>query len=700
MAFVQSGNTLDMEIEKNNWYLEEKFRQEEGEYYLEWEDFYKLKNPKRLLEKLVCVPFYIYFLHYIVVVFRVELEKEDILGLGRKNMDEISRYLIAEAKENGKTSKAIQTLAQLLFRSFRQNGFGVPDEPDKIYGKLSGEKAVTKNELVKMLVAQECSAERLAWLALGLNMDGKTVDLFLRKVLLRAGWNIWDSKEFLLYLCTHYSNGQKREFYQQLEREMDQIAPIPWKINGMGNRGTMMLEGEMDALIHSIYGEQTWMQLYTPGTDSLDPKLEEMIGKYKYLLEKKGKHRRSALIVCNECLDSFEFLNEENIRSYIDSYQDSAAYAYAQGKVNVYFDGDKMEIPKGTIFYTKDGKAFYTKEEQKAVVDPDAETSLVIEVECSEEAIKSKSPETENGYVKKHTQFSTNVKGVIRASNRSGLKTPGKTKRTSKVKARTIEIGEATRVQGKLQITCKYGTVIKEGDVFIANQKRYLCKKGAECDLPFLTVNVHGREAENETEKNTLIRAELPDGTPLKCNRMEHSKIKIQAGNGSIEEEERKGGPVYRYLYAHQENGRNSNLDQLMDLEDVYKERLKDILQETKFSASRLHVIRHPEQLENGRNTNKALITRAEVLVLAFLGNEWDKMDEDIHRYKNSDNQKIRREIFERRFLEFKDYADWNLHEAGFYPLYLVNPLDAFLTFLTVFDEPINMLRNLLNEYL
>lgn len=700
MAFVRSGNTRDMEIERNNWYLEEKFRQEEGEYYLEWEDFYKMESPKRLLEKMVRVPFYKYFLHYIVIVFRVELEMEDFLGLGQKDQDAISRYLIREAKEHGKKSKAIQQLAQLMFQSFQQNGFGIPEEPDKIYGKLSGEKAVTKNELVKVLVSQECSAERLAWLALGLNMDGQTVDLFLRKALLRAGWNIWDPKEFLLYLCTHYPSGQKRKFYQQLEREMEQIASVPWEIGGIGNRGTMMLEGEMDALIHSIYGEQKWMQFYEPGTEILDPKLEEMIGKYKYLLEKKGKHRRSALIVCNECLDSFEILNEESIRSYIESYRNSDEYAYAQGKVNVYFDSAEMEIPKGTIFYTKAGEAFYTKEAQKAVFDQDAETSLVIEVECSEEAIKSKTPETENGYVKKHTKFFTNVEGVIEASNRSGLKTPGKTKRTSKVKARTIEIGEVTRVQGKLQITCKYGTEIKEGDVFIANQKRYLCKKGAKCDLPFLTVNVFGKREEIETEKNTLIRAEFPDGTSLKYKRIEHSKIKIQVGNGSNEEEERKGGPVYRYLYAHQEAGRNSNLDQLMDLEDLYKERLKEILQETKFSASRLNIIRHPEQIEKDRNTNKALMTRAEVLVLAFLGNDWDKMDEDIQRYKGSNNQKIRKEIFEKRFLEFKDYADWNLQEAGFYPLYLVNPLDAFLTFLTVFDEPINMLRNLLNEYL
>lgn len=695
MGIIGSGNTMDIEFQKNHWYLEEKRNQEEGEYFLEFEDFYEMESPKKLMEKLSYTPFYRYFIRYLVWVHRVELIEEDYLGLKKRmSIEELRAFLITEVEEKGKKSMFLNRLADLLFQNFRENGLGVPGQPDKIYEKADGKKAVTKTAILKMLLAQDCNTQQLAWLAMGMNMDRQTVDLFLQKVLLRAGWNVWDEEEFLYYLCFKYVTTQKPAFYQKVRNEIyKNTKELSWDITGTGNKGTRVLTGELDDMIYSVYGARPRINLYEPGTDCVDPRVKELIGKHKYLVRVKGKRRRSALIVCHECLDTFEYVRENEIKTFIESFQGTESYA--SGKVNIFYESGKQPvIPAGTIFYNKKKEGFRTIEDYNAEESMEMETTIVVEVECEEEAVKSDNPETENGYVKKHTEFITNIKGVKRACNRSGLKTPGKTKRTAKVKARVIEQGELTRVQGKLQVTCEYGTRIHEGDAFMANGKRYLCKKEVICDYPSMTVEVHGMMLNTETEKNTLKMAVLPDGRTLECKRIEHSKIDVKQKDG---EEDRKGGPVYRYLYAKQDG---SNLAEISDFDDTTKEKLQKILMEAKFSASRLNIIRNPEQMERGKNTNKALITRAEVLVLSFLSNEWNPIDPVERRKATAANEKIRKEKYARRFAEFKEYVDENLKEAGFYPLYLANPIDALLVFLTVFDEPIDMLRNLWNEYL
>ena len=79
---------------------------------------------------------------------------------------------------------------------------------------------------------------------------------------------------------------------------------------------------------------------------------------------------------------------------------------------------------------------------------------------------------------------------------------------------------------------------------------------------------------------------------------------------------------------------------------------------------------------------------------------EFDQDDYMEIRVKKSEESAVRKELFEERYDEFLLRTNRDLKSCGFQGLYLVNPYDCLLAYLTTCAEPLTAFRNLWGAYL
>ena len=196
-------------------------------------------------------------------------------------------------------------------------------------------------------------------------------------------------------------------------------------------------------------------------------------------------------------------------------------------------------------------------------------------------------------------------------------------------------------------------------------------------------------KCEKEDWEATINQIQVCESSLKGLKRVGNTKISLRSAKD--EEENRVGGSLYRYLYTPSEDlicGDNS-------ISDKNAEYLPEILDGTMFSATKLWQIEKQKEIE---------ITRNDILTLSFLAQmaeiEFDQSEYMEIQANANEADAIRQELFEERYADFLIQTNRDLTACGFQGLYLADPYDCMLAYLTTCSEPLTAFRNLWAVYL
>jgi hypothetical protein len=204
---------------------------------------------------------------------------------------------------------------------------------------------------------------------------------YQRKVLKRSKLNLWNVDEFLIYICFHWIKGDRMAFYQW-GKENWETVPAKERIFSAPKQ-TAVIQTELDHILQGL--EQTESQ---ESLEDISEAASDVLAGYKYLIERKGDYRRTALKCAGQRLGEFKELCQEDMEEYLFSFKEEQKYAH--GNVRVVYDAEQgIRIPAGTRFSqnvkNKDGRqetVWYTALETVSE-EPLQELELDINVICA-----------------------------------------------------------------------------------------------------------------------------------------------------------------------------------------------------------------------------------------------------------------------------------------------------------------------------
>lgn len=682
---VSSNRTAVFEAKITHWYEDEaKSRQESSGRHQKtvavelqnWEDLYTIPDTAKLLQTLHRVPFYRYMIRYLVYTFNKELEKE----AERQGMDcsqgweeRYAGCLISE-REREAASGRLRYLTELVWNAFLKNGCKAVGRTEKIRGNLKGTQKWDREDLETVLYGERISTGNFFMLAFGLHMTYEDLTLFLQKVLKRSKLNLWNVDEFLIYICFHWIKGDRMAFYQW-GKENWETVPAKERIFSAPKQ-TAVIQTELDHILQGL--EQTESQ---ESLEDISEAASDVLAGYKYLIERKGDYRRTALKCAGQRLGEFKELCQEDMEEYLFSFKEEQKYAH--GNVRVVYDAEQgIRIPAGTRFSqnvkNKDGRqetVWYTALETVSE-EPLQELELDINVICTEATAKHAKNKENIGYLPNKAVLETNLDGILEATAFHAIAKP--------VKKKTDPENDY-HVTGVVRIVCVPGTIIAEGTPFYAGGYTYLAAKKTVCEA-VAEVPV---KCEKEDWEATINQVQVCESSLKGLKRVGNTKISLRSAKD--EEENRIGGSLYRYLYTPSEDlicGDNS-------ISDKNAEYLPEILDGTMFSATKLWQIEKQKEIE---------ITRNDILTLSFLAQmaeiEFDQSEYMEIQANANEADTIRQELFEERYADFLIQTNRDLTTCGFQGLYLADPYDCMLAYLTTCSEPLTAFRNLWAVYL
>lgn len=685
---IASSFTTIWESKINDWYEDEqkgRIREKSGDSRQEvtvelrsWEDLYSIPDTADLLSALERVPFYRYMIRYLIYIHAKDLENAAAgagIDTGKEKWEEsFAGLVLREIGKEGIQSQYLALLAQLVHADFISNHCSAKNKKgeDVLYGNIGGSKKWTLEDLLKILCAETVNSGDFFLLAFGLNMKYEDISVFLKKVLKRSDLNLWDPDEFLIYICFQCVSDNKIGFFRE--------ARGAYK--GVKGRAEIFQKPEKTADIRSDLDKVLAAVKAGTGLEKsghVTEELLEVLAGYKYLLEHKGDYRRTALKRANELLCDFKEQSEDDMEEYLASFKETQNFA--RGNVQVYYDSQKgVCVPAGTHFIRRMTNEQGETEDIHFISLADvkgepAKMGLVeITVLCTAPTQKQENNKLNTGYLPNKSKLHTEISGVANVQAFHALAKPVKKKKETDY-----------HVSGVVQAQCEYGTVIPKGAIFTANGYEYASTKEIVCET-YVDVPVQCAASDVEATINQITEMEQPVDGVL---RIGNTKISLRSVSESTEN--RVGGSLYRYLYTpaggltYEEQNINRHNSEL----------LSEILEGTMLSPTKIWQIEKMKDIEVSRN---------DILTLSFLCQmseiEFDQDDYMEIRVKKSEESAVRKELFEERYDEFLLRTNRDLKSCGFQGLYLVNPYDCLLAYLTTCAEPLTAFRNLWGAYL
>lgn len=706
---IESGRTASVKEQLEKWYSSEQVNAE-----AEWKWGFNKEAIQELLDTRKLVPFRCFLVRYILAVHKDEMQpflscgSDEAECLG-KSADEILR-LMDESEESGyaEAPEALKKLTDLVFDDFISNQFCMNDDKTgelKIRGCVNrglptkGQKTMRpilwdKNDLLKKLKARKLATDfsnkpeyinedEVFAFAFGLNMDYDDISFLMQKALRRSGFNMWNWKEFLLYMTYKFAKGNIFEFYLKLkesyEDETNAAKAYQWG-QTQKDFSTMAIQNQTDMIAQMIQEEQYAVALNEDG--ELPEKMVEYIREYKYLMENSKDYTRTIVNESYELLQDFK----DNIGDAVREAGDVALYGewrgntqenekHAQGKVIIYYDPEEgLNIPKGTVFTKVDKKwkrkiEFVSKNEVKIAPVISAKVDVEIPVVCSEKTKKMSDPKEQTGYMPGKTKFTSDSPYLSDITNKSTFKTPTK-----------AAVGSQTYVSGKVFAKCEAGKEIKEGTKFYAKNEKgenvvFLSEKAVDAAVfaeVWVVCSVQGETA----TKNQITECSIPDWKK-KFRKLENSMI------GFIQKENAQtGGLLYNYLY---QPNKTDHRRMEMELDESYLEKLADVLEGTQLSSTKLN------QIEKKKAEH---ITRNDILTLNFLTYM------SCVEYERAQYEEKASKDYKTRYEDFMLKTNESLRKCGYYELYAPNPYDSLLFCLVSSNEAVDAYRNLWSWYL
>ncbi|MCI9615381.1 MAG: hypothetical protein HFG93_09540 [Dorea sp.] len=698
---IHSGRTRSVEAQLRDWYSKEKPYADR-----EWIWGFHKEAVQRMLDSRETIPFRCFFVRYILAVHEEQIRS--VLGIDPYNKEwldqgaeEILR-LMEEYEEAGyeESPGIIRLLTDLVFEDFISNGFYVEesgsDMIEKVRGCVNrglptrGKKGVRpvlwdKNELSKKIKAKKLMDDEWFAFAFGMNMDYDDILFFMKKALRRSGFNLWNWKEFLLYLTYKYADGNSFEFYLKLKEAYEDEKNVPKKYEWRksDNFSTVVIEEQTDIIVKLIKEENYTISLDEKG--DLPEKIVGYLCNYKYLIKTSEDYNRTISNIAEGLLKDFrKYLDgdEEAVKKAAGEDLDLTKYEKnAQGNVTIYYDPEfGLKVPKRTEFYKidkKTGKRITFLSEEDIDIEPcsvmnGCEEEIEISLICVKKEKKKDSPEQQYGYVPKKSVFQSDNPYVTEMTNKSYFKTPTK-----------VRVGEETQVAGKITARCKAGKIIPAGTKFWYRDKQgreieFISVKEVDASV-YADIWVYSNVAGQTAAKNEIVDCNISDWQK-KFLRLENSKIGFKQKK---EGQNAKGGVLYNYLYLP-----NTDDYRVVDVLDAgYADKLAQILEGTQLSSTKLC------QIANRTEKN---ITRNDILTLSFLA----YMSEVEERRLGDEGTAS--EDYEKRCSEngFMQRTNDILIKCGYHQLYAPNPYDSLLMCLVSSNEAVNAFRNLWSWFL
>ncbi len=702
MIEISSGRTQSVKDKLDEWYkTEKKYIVDDSKEYWDWG--FRKESIQDFFDGIEEISFKHFFVRYLLAVhidvfhllLCTNLSCSDWLNESAEKI----LYLMNENKNaNYDTAPdIIQKFIDQVVEDFKSNeAYKVVNEKgkkkEKVLGSVNkrsprGNREIwwDKDDLLKKISADTIVSDELFAFGFGLNMPYEDISYLMRKALRRTDFNLWDWKEFLLYITFRYAKGNLFAFYIKLKEayENEENGPLEYAWGNSRDFSTKMISDKTAVIVDMMHEENYSMSLDNSG--ELPPQIITYIRYYKYLIGNAYDYTRTISREGADLLNKLQQYAEDELNLGEDNVDD----IYAQGEVKIFYDPQMgLDIPKGTQFYKIEKGiehriAFESLEDIHIEPSNEHAREITIKLISAEAERKADRPEQQRAFILANTEFLSDNPYLSCMRNRSRFKPPI-----------NAALGEEIFISGNISANCQIGKEIPEGTRFFAKnlQGEDIEFRSTETKkIDFIEeVKVRCLETGEEANKNQITECSIPDWRNCFL-RLENKKIKLKSPIGGT------GGIVYRFLYSGGAEEASANV-----LDEKYFDQLDKILKETYISATKL---------SNIKNKKEKNITRNDLLTLCFLTyvieseNVWyadDEKDNDNETEEDKmkrHNEKVKNE-YDYRKSGFLEKANDLLKKCGFYELYMPNPYDALLMCLLSSEEPINAFRNLWSRYL
>lgn len=612
-----------------------------------WDMFYQMKDTTEFLQNLKCTAFYVYFVRYLMYQFEnmiPQFQPEDILW---------------EIQSEAQQTPGLNCLAACVAEECENNGYKKP----------------SLKSIKKFITAEKVSEKGFFDFALKLNMSVEDVEELLKKALLREGLNIFDREEAILFIAFKYAKGNKKSFVEKALKMYDEAEPKKlW--NREEEFNTRIYKNQMERLLDKI---EEKMIVFDDAEEVLEA-LQTVLAHMKYVVE-KGQYKRTANQKFLSLYNEFEKLISADRDKVIKPKNNSQMneVRWAEGSVQIKYDCEKgLDIPKGARLMKQVEEPIYFEVLEEICEEPTPFFSVLVKVRCTEETevLEEGKKSQEIGHAKNGTRFTSDLIYVRNAVNKSGFKANGK-------------VGSKTYIEGNLVLVCDAqqceinDTIIPQGTIFCANGFTYITVEDVRV-CPCVAVKVGGAL---EAKQNEIQCMEGQEKYPQILG-ISHAKISYKKNKGPKRDVEKKrlshqaSGALSEYLY-HTAGGSNINEGKLehLDADGSLRRKLTYILEDTDIDcANKLTKIKKAENA-------KLAVKRSEILTMAFLV--------EMAREQFVEKKHVIGDPEERLAVRIQK-INQILNECGFYGVYLANPYDSLLLYISTFrSEPIYVFRNL-----
>ena len=348
-----------------------------------------------------------------------EMKKEEWLDTGSELiLNEMDR---SEGMDYADSPEILKKLADEVFNIFVQNSFYIKytaETPFRVLGAVSrGIPSKGKKKFVKLIewdrndILQKLRAKKLAVdfsdstdlisddaffaFAFGLDMEYEDIVLFMTKVLRRTTFNLWNWREFLLYISYRYAKGSRYQFYLKIKEayEDEKNTARKPKTGSMGEElSTRMVQSRVGQILEKL---EDGRNIALDEDGKLPEEVIQCICEYKYIIQNAGDYMRTAVRKGQELLMKFEEYADRDLQmKKADNDVDDDYYEISRElehrEERYYNEALDTNISKGFI-RTKTAKSEKPDEkkkekdplpEQKAmgkvIITCDEDTSLVI----------------------------------------------------------------------------------------------------------------------------------------------------------------------------------------------------------------------------------------------------------------------------------------------------------------------------------
>ncbi len=649
-TLIRSGFTTEYIRRLPRW-----IEAEQSSPFYSWDALIAQQETSDLLRRIRPIPFYRYMTRYLVQRHSAECQAlaESLSITGKDWEEELIAAVLQEVEAAPKRKPIQKSLTALVMEDFASNGCGAGEE--LVQGNLL-DSAVQWDilGLREVLFGSTISDERFFLLALGMHMPYEDVELFLQKVLLRTGLDLWQPLETMLYLCIRHGSGNQLALLRALMAAFRAVKPAAAPVVS----ATSTLHNLALQAVERVTGKHFVF-------DGITPEIISFLEEYAGVLATQESYRRSSNRTFHSLVEEFMDLTEQDRAVFTESMREPIS-PYAVGTVRLGC-ADSLTIPKGTQFRAegkKDGMLGVGKcileatETVSAGADaPDQQLTL---------AVKCTTPATANSReVPGKTVFRTDLPCLQGASisNYSKFKAQGKKFPDGKC-----------YITGKLTITCPAGTAIPKGTLFFA-EGLYFESLAAVDGGMFLDVPVRCRDEGFYIPKNCVLS--IAESYPWKdsITSMENDTISLPRRNYLTD------GELCSYLYhpADKPNYWVSEEAAVLQPEE-YAALLHPILFGARLTPTRLTVL---------RQNNRENATRKELLTAAFLCYT-------ARQQLYAGEQEFDATTQLAGMLQFVNDV---LRQAGFHELYLPNPYDCLLSYLATCEEPLYAFKNVWGIY-